>query len=111
MTPTNDSLNNTYRDVENTAYKFAGWYRKHKAPRQIVSLWIRGMSLAFLLAGGLCPLIPLILFQMDMHPWGYFFLAFGGGLLLFDRLFGISSAWMRDISTAQQIEARFDAFR
>jgi hypothetical protein len=38
-------------------------------------------------------------------------LAAGGGLVLFDKLFGVSSAWMRFMSTAQELEAQLDVFR
>jgi hypothetical protein len=42
---------------------------------------------------------------------GYLLIGIGGGLMLFDRLFGISASWMRFISASLEIEALLDEFR
>ena len=47
----------------------------------------------------------------DLQPWGYLLIGIGGGLLLFDRLFGISAGWMRFIIAAFEIDALLDDFR
>jgi hypothetical protein len=89
----------------------ANWYRRKKAPRQTISLWIRFFSLVLAFAGGLCPLLPSNSRLPDLQPYGYLLLGAGGGLLLFDKLFGISSAWMRFVHAALEIEACMHAFR
>ena len=71
-------------------------------------------SLLFLFLGGLCPLLPRdvpALPAIDFQPWGYLLIGIGGGLMLFDRLFGISVSWMRFISASLEIEALLDEFR
>jgi len=100
--------------VESVAAEQIVWYKKSRVSRQIASLWIRFCSLLFLFLGGLCPLLPRDLPRspvQDFEPWGYLLIGIGGGLLLFDRLFGISSSWMRFIWASFEIEALLDDFR
>jgi SMODS and SLOG-associating 2TM effector domain 2 len=108
-------LSQLYAYVESFAAEQSAWYMKHRVVRQMVSLWIRFFSLVFLFLGGLCPLIPKDIILrgrvLDFEPWGYFLIGFGGGLLLFDHLFGISSSWMRFIWAAFEIDAVLDQFR
>ena len=75
-------------------------------------------SLLFLFLGGLCPLLPkeippslISSFVRNVEPWGYTLIGLGGGLLLFDRLFGISSSWMRFIWAYFEIGELLDEFR
>jgi hypothetical protein len=99
--------------VESLAAEQSAWYMRNRVVRQVASLWIRFFSLLFLFLGGLCPLLPkdTLIAGSPVLPWGYVLIGIGGGLLLFDRLFGISSSWMRFIWTAFEIEALLDEFR
>jgi hypothetical protein len=105
-----ESLLALYCYVESIGRDNANWYRRKKAPRQVFSLWIRLLSLIFALAGGLCPLLPSNSPFPDAQRYGYLLLGVGGGLFLFDRLFGISSAWMRYMLAALEIEASMHSF-
>jgi hypothetical protein len=86
------------------------WYRTKKKPTQRLCLFVRCAALFLAIVGGLCPLLPE-LGKIDASRYGYILLAAGGGLLLFDKLFGLSSSWMRFMAAAQEIEALVDAFR
>jgi hypothetical protein len=86
------------------------WYRSKKAPKQRLSLVVRCTALLLAIVGGLCPLFSEMS-KIDLSRYGYILLAAGGGLLLFDKLFGLSSSWMRFMGAAQEIEALLDAFR
>jgi conflict system pore-forming effector with SLATT domain len=86
------------------------WYRTKKKPRQQLSHFLRCTALLLAIVGGLCPLLPDG-DKIDASRYGYILLAAGGGLLLFDKLFGLSSSWMRFMAAAQEIEALLDAFR
>jgi hypothetical protein len=100
--------------VESFATDQSSWYKRNRVVRQVASLWIRFFSLLFLFFGGLCPLLPKNIPGspvQDFGPWGYVLIGIGGGLLLFDRLFGVSSSWMRFIWAAFEIEALLDEFR
>lgn len=104
--------------VESLAAEQSAWYKNNRVTRQIVSLWIRFFSLFFLFVGGLCPLLPkdtpsslIGSLIRNVEPWGYTLIGLGGGLLLFDRLFGISSSWMRFIWAYFEIGELVDEFR
>jgi hypothetical protein len=92
------------------AEKNINWYRTKQKPKQQLSHFVRCIALLLVIVGGLCPLLPEIS-NLDASRYGYVFLAAGGGLLLFDKLFGLSSSWMRFMAAAQEIEALLDAFR
>jgi hypothetical protein len=100
--------------VESFAAEQSGYYMRGRLAHAAVSLCIRFFSLLFLFLGGLCPLLPRdvpALPAIDFQPWGYLLIGIGGGLMLFDRLFGISASWMRFISASLEIEALLDEFR
>jgi hypothetical protein len=75
-----------------------------------LSVFLRCTALLLAIVGGLCPLLPEMS-KVDASRYGYILLAAGGGLLLFDKHFGLSSSWMRFMAAAQEIEALLDAFR
>ncbi|HEX3445459.1 MAG TPA: SLATT domain-containing protein [Chthoniobacterales bacterium] len=101
-----------------TLYEFAvaaaekniTWYRTKKKPRQQLSHFVRCTALLLAIVGGLCPLLPEVS-KIDVSRYGYILLAAGGGLILFDKLFGLSSSWMRFMVAAQELEALLDSFR
>ena len=100
--------------VKSFAAEQTAWYMANRVVRQIASLGIRFISLLFIFSrGDLPPFSP----KENPHlpapdlQLGYFLIAIGGGLLLFDRLFGISAAWMRFIIAAFEINSLLDAFR
>lgn len=106
--------------VESFAVEQSAWYKDNRVARGIASLWIRFTSLLLLLLGGICPLLPKDIpaasplinsFVRSAEPWGYALIGLGGGLLLFDRLFGISSSWMRFINAHLELEELLSEFK
>jgi hypothetical protein len=93
-----------------TAERNIDWYRTKKKPKQQLSHSVRCTALLLAIVGGLCPLLPEVS-KIDVSRYGYILLAAGGGLILFDKLFGLSSSWMRFMVAAQEMEALLDAFR
>jgi hypothetical protein len=102
--------------VKTFAIEQRDWYMRNRVSRGRISSGIRFFSLLFLFLGGLCPLVPrgihiAYLPVSDFLSLGYFLLGIGGGLLLFDRLFDFSAAWMRYVLAAFEINSRLDEFR
>jgi hypothetical protein len=99
-----------YKHAVAAAERNINWYLTKKKPKQQLSYFVRCTALLLAIVGGLCPLLPEV-GKIDASRYGYILLAAGGGLLLFDKLFGLSSSWMRFMAAAQEIEALLDAFR
>jgi len=80
--------------------------------------WGRGLRLAAILATSAAGITPLLseLSQQDGRPaieplWAALLLAVAGILVLLDRFWGCTSAWVRYMNAAQEITAALDAFR
>lgn len=97
--------------VENQMESKINWYRRKKQGKQLASKAIRFIALLSVIVGGLMPLWSDATLGINSYKAGYMFLGVGGALLLFDRMFGISSGWMRFMVAAQQLEALRDDFR
>jgi conflict system pore-forming effector with SLATT domain len=98
--------------IESQILERIKWYRAKKRPLQKSSKLIRFVSLATLLLGALCPLASGVISGVpSLDRLGYVFLGLSGGLLLFDKLFGVSAGWIRFISAAQSLEALLDGLR
>jgi len=99
-----------YEYAITAAYKNINWYRTKKKLKQQLSHLIRCTALFLLILGSLCPLLPQEN-RFDVSRYGYVLLAAGGSLILFDKLFGLSSSWMRFMAAAEELEALLDVFR
>ena len=80
--------------------------------------WGRGLRLGAILASsaaGVTPLLSELSLQngrSSIEPlWAALFLALAGILVLLDRFWGCTSAWVRYMHAAQEITAALDAFR
>lgn len=99
------------------------WYINRKRGRAQASRTLRVLAVALSILGGLVPLIIAIggprpawttkmgLDAIRFGQVGYLLLAMAGGLILFDRLFGSSTGWMRYIVAIQAIEKARESFR
>jgi hypothetical protein len=90
-------------DVEGYALELRDWYLKDKRIQRARSRSLRAGAILFAGAGGLVPLLRAGTGTGNLG-WGYVLLAVAGVCLAFDRFFGVSAAWMRDISTAQALD-------
>ena len=105
------SCSDLYAHLIDHAGRAASWYRTKKRSKQIMSITIRLLALLSILIGGLCPLFPSGTQAETVRPFGYLLLGLGGGLLLYDKLFGFSSSWIRYMRAIQEIEASIDRFQ
>ncbi len=87
------------------------WYLQDKASKRFGSRLLRGCAIVLALAGGLAPLVSTGRGGPSSSNWGYVLLAVAAGLVAFDHFFGLSSGWMRDMSTAQALQRRLTEFR
>jgi hypothetical protein len=80
--------------------------------------WGRGLRLGAILATSAAGVTPLLAELMDRNGsptieplWAALLLAVAGILVLLDRFWGCTSAWVRYMLAAQEISAALDAFR
>ncbi|GIJ21353.1 SLATT domain-containing protein [Micromonospora lutea] len=103
-------LNSLREWAEGQAEDTIAWYLRDKAARRRISRLLRGCAILLGVAGGVVPLASAAGVG-NGASWGYVLLAMAGGCLAFDHFFGLSSAWMRDIATAQALQRALTEFR
>ncbi|PZG16125.1 hypothetical protein C1I95_18325 [Micromonospora craterilacus] len=103
-------LNSLREWAEGQAEDTIAWYLRDKAVRRSISRLLRGCAILLGVAGGVVPLLSAASAGIGAS-WGYVLLAMAGGCLAFDHFFGLSSAWMRDIATAQALQRALTEFR
>jgi hypothetical protein len=105
---TEAALTQLYRYAEGRAIAAADWYLQDKRGKRS---WSRGLRLLVILlvtAGGLQPLLDAAAPGTGRTAWGYVLLALAAACIGFDRFFGLSSGWMRSMTTAQALERRLE---
>ena len=100
-----------YRRAENEALDAIKWYFLDKRSKKRASRILRACAIIFASGGGLVPLITVAARNSTWAPWGYVLLAAAASCLAFDRFFGLSAAWMRDITGAQQLQKLLGRFQ
>ncbi|MET9967306.1 SLATT domain-containing protein [Streptomyces sp. NPDC006356] len=86
------------------------WYFEDKRLKRLGSRVIRGMMIVLATTGTVIPLAGAAA-NADIQSWGYVFLAAAAGCKGFDYFFGLSTAWMRDITAAQALRGELNEFR
>jgi hypothetical protein len=86
--------------------------------RRRMQRWGRGLRLAAILATSAAGVTPLLAELIERYGspaieplWAALLLAVAGILVLLDRFWGCTSAWVRYMLAAQEISAALDAFR
>jgi hypothetical protein len=100
----NELLEKLFRWVEATALETIDWYLHEKLKKARLSRLLRSITISFISAGTLAPFIALGANRAALAIWGYPCLAFGAGALALDRVFGISSSWIRYQWTASKLQ-------
>jgi SMODS and SLOG-associating 2TM effector domain 2 len=94
-----------FRWVESAAIEAFDWYVREKHGKARISKTIRVSAVLLLTAGGVIPILALILHDSIDGEWGFVALAVGAGALLLDRAFGFSSSWARYATAAMQLKS------
>jgi len=104
----------TIRDfVEEHALEAIQWYLRRKGP---VSLWSKVLRFSALVLASIGAILPLLRapvlpgFGDAASEFGYAFLALSGALVVGDKLFGLSSKWMRYMTTALSLQRKLADF-
>lgn len=104
----NEEISSLRNDRIEFAKRHAEWYRRKKKSKQRFSVVFRSAALMLGSIGGVWPII--VPRAAEDQYVGYVFIAISGALILADRMFGISSSWMRYMIAALEIEERLELF-
>jgi ABC-type multidrug transport system fused ATPase/permease subunit len=105
---TEAALTQLYRYAEGRAIEAVDWYLQDKRSKRIWSRGLRLLAILLVIAGGLQPLLDAAAPGPSRTAWGYVLLAMAAACIGFDRFFGLSSGWMRSMTTAQSLERRLE---
>jgi hypothetical protein len=105
---TEAALTQLYRYAEGRAIEAIDWYLQDKRGKRIWSRGLRLLVIALVTAGALQPLLDAAAPGPSRTAWGYVLLAMAAACIGLDRFFGISSGWMRSMTTAQALERRLE---
>ena len=105
---TEAALTQLYRYAEGRAIEATDWYLADKRGKRIWSRGLRLLAIVLVTAGGLQPLLEAAAPGPSRTAWGYVLLALAAAGIGFDRFFGLSSGWMRSMTTAQALERRLE---
>jgi hypothetical protein len=106
-----ERLEELYRWSEEGAVEAIDWYHKDRLWKRGWARALRLLAVLMGLGGAVLPLVGLTREWSGAAPWGYLLLAGSGACLAADRIFGLTSGWMRDVSTAQALQRRLEAFQ
>ncbi|MCO8274832.1 SLATT domain-containing protein [Actinoplanes sp. TRM 88003] len=85
------------------------WYLRDKKFKRLGARTLRVSAILLTGAGGLVPIIGGV-YEGIQVEWGYVLLALAATCLGFDKFFGLSSGWLRDMQTAQALQQRLSTF-
>jgi hypothetical protein len=109
-----ESIQETYDKTIEKAINASTWYRVNIKGKRKSSRGIRFFSIMLFGLGGIIPLINAIIlenkWQMSILNYGYIAVAFAGTLLLLDKFFGFSTAWIRYIKAEMDISKKTKEF-
>jgi hypothetical protein len=93
-----------YRWTEAAAISTLNWYLLEKKSKARWSRSLRILSVLFIAAGGIAPLISVATDNTAYAFWRYPILGLGAACIGLDRAFGFSSSWMRYLGASAMIE-------
>jgi SMODS and SLOG-associating 2TM effector domain 2 len=97
-----------YRHAEARAIDAVDWYLEDKRGKRAWSRALRVVAILLVIAGGLQPVLDAAAVGRGEPAWGYVLLALAAACVGFDRFFGLSSGWMRTMTTAQALRRRLE---
>ncbi len=104
-----DAIHSLFAYADTEAKKVVAWYEKAKRRKAKASSTIRGLAIVLFVVGGLAPILAGFLhnttaWMVVITQCGYLILGIAAGFLAFDRYFGMSSGWIRYMTTLAGIE-------
>lgn len=88
------------------------WYLKAKHPKQRLARWIRSTAIGLAALAGIIPMLAEIPRFEGIDPvWASIVLGVAAALVMLDRFFGFSTAWVRCISTELHLRQILEEFR
>ena len=93
-----------YRWTESAAISTLNWYLGEKKSKARWSRYLRALSVLFITAGSIAPLISVGTNNTTYAFWGYPILGMGAACIGLDRAFGFSSSWMRYLNATAELQ-------
>jgi hypothetical protein len=106
-----ERLEELYRWSEERALEAIEWYHRDRRWKRRGARLLRYLAALLGAAGAALPLVGLTGVRHGVTDWGYVLLLLAAACLGADRAFGLTSGWMRDISTGQALQRRLEAFQ
>ncbi|UGT68580.1 SLATT domain-containing protein [Nocardia gipuzkoensis] len=106
-----ETLARLFQRVESYAIEARDWYARDKQMKRRMSLALTAAVIVLGLLGILVPLLTTAGVDAVNPSWGYALLACAAACAAFDRFFGVSTAWTRDLRNAQSINAMLCDFQ
>ncbi|MGA5816988.1 SLATT domain-containing protein [Kitasatospora sp. NPDC094028] len=106
-----ERLEELYRWSEERAVEAIDWYRRDRVWKRRWARLLRFGTAGFAIGGATAPLVDLTGTLAHGTSWGYVGFALAAACYGTDRVFGLTSGWMRDVSTAQALQRRLEAFQ
>jgi len=100
-----------FRHAESWAIEVIEWYLRRKRSKARWSRILRALSIILLVAGGLIPLTDNASSGLVVAEWGYVLIALAAGCVAYDRFFGLTSGWMRFMSTQLRLQSLLRRFQ
>ncbi|GAB2583323.1 SLATT domain-containing protein [Streptomyces capparidis] len=104
-------LDGLYRWAEARALRTADWYLRDRVWKRRGARALRLAAVVFAAVGAGLPLVALTGSLGGDGEWGFVALLAAAACVGADRYFGLTSGWMRDVSTAQAVQRRLEAFQ
>ncbi len=109
------SIQTIYDYLRDDALSSINWYTRQRKKKRFWAISIRNISVVLAGIGAIIPLISTVLnnkisLGIDSGIIVTIVLALAGGLILFDKILGISSGWIRYIKTELKIRQALELF-
>ena len=109
--PPQDAIHALFCFANDQAKSVTAWYQGAKGGKAMLSRGLRGLAIVLFVIGGLAPIVAGFLHgdntadrMVEINQSGYLMLGLAAGLLAFDRYFGVSSGWIRYMTSLAGIE-------
>jgi hypothetical protein len=102
-----------YRAAERQALAAIDWYHANKKLKSLLSRWLRFLAILLTTLGGLVPILEkhVTIPFLDNPTYGYLYLPLAAACVGLDRFFGLSSGWMRYLTTSMALQKALVEFQ